>query len=125
MSDAGVMLSTLALGLASGVGLYALAAFGTVFVLAVLWVLESIEPEPYNVFQLTVAMKDAADSRSQVEQTLRRFRIPFELRGSSHEELSYEVRVPARRNTDSVSTAIVAIDSERAIEVKWDKKKDK
>jgi hypothetical protein len=123
--DAGVMLSTLALGLASGVGLYALAAFGMVFVLGVLWVLESIEPEPYNVFQLTVSMKEANDMRTKVEQTFRRFRIPYELRGSSQEELSFEVRVPAKRNTEHVSTAIAAIDPERPIEVKWDKKKDK
>ena len=61
--DAGVMLSTLALGLAAGVGLHFLAVFATVFVLAVLWVLESIEPEPYTVFELTVSMKNAADMR--------------------------------------------------------------
>ena len=47
--DAGVMLSTLAIGLASGVGLYLFAAFGTVFVLGVLWIIESLEPEPYVV----------------------------------------------------------------------------
>src|SRR5690349_8676578 len=39
--DAGVMLSTLGLGLASGVGLYLLAAMGTLFLLLVLWLLES------------------------------------------------------------------------------------
>jgi hypothetical protein len=70
-------------------------------------------------------MKDASDMRTKVEQTFRRFRIPFELRGSSQEELSFEVRVPAKRNTESVSTAIAAIDPEQTIEVKWDKKKDK
>src|SRR5205085_264890 len=52
--DAGVMLSTLALGLASGVGLYLLALFAMTFVLVVLWILESIEPEPYTTFDLTV-----------------------------------------------------------------------
>ena len=36
--DAGVMLSTLAVGLASGVGLWLLAVFGTAFILGVLWV---------------------------------------------------------------------------------------
>src|SRR5205823_8780905 len=42
--DAGVMLSTLAVGLASGVGLWMLAIFSAVFILAVLWVVESLEP---------------------------------------------------------------------------------
>ena len=43
--DAGVMLSTLAVGLASGVGQYVIAAFSAVFILLVLWVIESFEPE--------------------------------------------------------------------------------
>ena len=43
--DAGVMLSTLAVGLAAGVGVYLLAFFATVFILAVLWIVESFEPQ--------------------------------------------------------------------------------
>src|SRR5688500_19684677 len=39
--DAAVMLSTLAAGLASGVGIYVVASIFTVFVLVMLWVLES------------------------------------------------------------------------------------
>src|SRR5262249_34560603 len=42
---AGVMLSTLGLGIASGVGLYLLAAFATLFFLLVLWLIESRTPE--------------------------------------------------------------------------------
>src|SRR5215208_5857133 len=41
--DAVVMLTTLSIGLACGVELYGLALFGTVFILAVLWVVESLE----------------------------------------------------------------------------------
>ena len=48
--DAGVMLSTLAIGLASGVGLYLFATFATLFVLAVLLAIESIDPEHYSLF---------------------------------------------------------------------------
>ena len=36
--DAGVMLSTLAVGLAAGVGLWMIAVFATVFILTMLWV---------------------------------------------------------------------------------------
>jgi hypothetical protein len=42
--DASVMLSTLGVGLASGVGLYLLAAVGTLFLLLVLWLVESHTP---------------------------------------------------------------------------------
>ena len=43
--DAVVMLCALAVGLASGVGLYALAVFSTVFLVGALWVIESFEPK--------------------------------------------------------------------------------
>src|SRR5436190_17746548 len=56
--DAGVMLSTLAVGLASGVGLWMLAAFSTGFVLIVLWIVESFEPKALQAFSLKVKAKD-------------------------------------------------------------------
>src|SRR4026209_757924 len=43
--DASVMLGCLTVGLASGVELYGLAAFSTLFILGVLWIVESLEPE--------------------------------------------------------------------------------
>src|SRR5436853_497252 len=39
--DAGVMLSTLAVGLATGVGLWVLAIFAATFILILLWIIES------------------------------------------------------------------------------------
>ena len=41
--DAVVMLSALAVGLASGVGLYAIAVFSTAFLILALWIIESFE----------------------------------------------------------------------------------
>src|ERR671916_567013 len=43
--DAVVMLCALAVGLATGVGLYALSVFSTAFLVAALWVIESFEPD--------------------------------------------------------------------------------
>jgi uncharacterized membrane protein YhiD involved in acid resistance len=122
--DAGVMLSTLSVGLAAGVGLYFLAVFATGFILAVLWVLESIEPEAFVSFQLTVVMKGADERRHAIEQTLRRLRLPFDLRGTSAEDVSYVVRVPANRTTESISTALEAVEPAQAIQVQWEKNKD-
>ena len=48
--DAVVMLGTLAVGLASGVGLYALTIFSTVFLVAALWVIESFEADSKKHF---------------------------------------------------------------------------
>jgi len=123
--DAGVMLTTLGIGLASGVGLYLLAVFATIFVLGVLWLIESIEPEPFTVFELTVAVKNPAEIRPSIEGVLRRIRIPFELRGTSAEEVCYEVKVPTNRKTDSISSAISQIDPKQSLDIKWEKKKEK
>ena len=123
--DAGVMLSTLGLGLASGVGLYFLAVFATFFVLALLWVIESLEPEPVTVFDLTIGVKDPAAMKAPIEGVLRRSRIPFELRSTSAEQICYEVKVPMNRKTDSISSAISDVDPKQPIDVKWEKKKEK
>lgn len=122
--DAGVMLSTLAIGLASGVGLYLFAVFATVFVLGVLWVIESIDPEPYSLFELTITAKDSARLKESIERVLRRRRVPFELRSTSTEEICYEVKLPLRTHTDTVSDALMSLDSARSVNVKWNPKKD-
>jgi len=121
--DAGVMLSTLMVGLAAGVGLYALAMFGTVFVLGVLWVVESLEPERYKVFLLRVKTKDPAALRPELERVLRRHRCEFEIRASANDEVSYEVRLPLDRRTDRLSDAILALDRSGGTAVEWDEQK--
>ena len=97
--DAGVMLSTLAVGLACGVGLYFLAAFAMLFVLGTVWLLESFEPEPYSTFDLTISVKekekDSTDLKPGIEHVLGRYRIPFELRTTSADDIAYEVKVTA------------------------------
>jgi hypothetical protein len=121
--DAGVMLSTLMVGLAAGVGLYALAVFGTLFVLAVLWVVESFEPVRHKVFLLRVKAKDPAALRPQLERLLRRHRCEFEIRASANDEVSYEVRIPLDRGTDRISDAILALDESSETAVEWEEQK--
>ncbi len=57
--DAGVMLTTLAVGLACGIGVYGLAVFATVFLVGVLWIIESFEPSARKEFILEVKSKQA------------------------------------------------------------------
>src|SRR5688572_31026652 len=52
--DAVVMLCALAVGLATGVGLYALSIFSTVFLVAALGIIESFEPKSTKAFELKV-----------------------------------------------------------------------
>ena len=123
--DAGVMLSTLAIGLASGVGLWMIASFATVFILAVLWVVESFEPRAWNAFTLTVKAKDTASLKLKLEALLLRSRLDYELRTVTADELCYEVKLPLDKKTDRLSNAILLLDPENAIGVEWVEKKDK
>jgi uncharacterized membrane protein YhiD involved in acid resistance len=120
--DAGIMLSTLGIGLASGVGLYFLAIFATVFIVIVVGLLESFEPEGYKLFDLTIKADTATTIARRVQQILRRNRISHEVRTAADDELVYEARVPAGRKVDGITEAIHAI--EEANEVEWDEKKE-
>jgi hypothetical protein len=123
--DAGVMLVALAIGLASGVGLYLFAVFVAIFILGALWVLESREPESHTLFSLKVKAKDATALRPALEELLRRNRIPFELRSATPEETCYEVKIPPQKTTDRLSKQILELGPEKTIEVGWDEKKEK
>ena len=121
--DAGVMLSTLAIGLASGVGLWLLAVFTTVFVLGVLWTIESFE-KATHLFALKVKVKDPAAIRPQLERLLQSNRVKHELRTMSQEEIWYDVHVPVDRKTDRLSEQILDLDRANA-SVQWEEKKEK
>jgi len=121
--DAGVMLATLAIGLSCGVGLWILAAFGTTFFLLLLWVLETFEPKAMHLFVLKVKAKDPAALKPKLEKLLTRYRLDFELRAASGEELDYDVRFPVNRKTDRLSEQILEMDSEASVQ--WEEKKEK
>lgn len=123
--DAVVMLATLSLGLACGVELYGLAAFATVFILCVLWVVESLEPERRKLFELTVTTGDPGELRGEIEAILRRYRVEYELRTAGPKELVYQAELPLRVKTDRVSNAILRLPAKGETEVAWDEKKKK
>jgi uncharacterized membrane protein YhiD involved in acid resistance len=121
--DAVVMLCALAVGLASGVGLYALSGFATVFLVAALWVIESFE-KGMKTFDLKIKInKDTDALRPKIEQILRRYDLKFELRTSSDEEVCYDVQVPLELKTDRVSNALLRLDPGGHASVEWTEKK--
>jgi hypothetical protein len=123
--DAVVMLSTLSLGLACGVELYGLAAFAALFLLGVLWVVESLEPERTKTFELKITTGDPASMRSDIEAILRRYHIKYELRTAGTKDVVYEAELPMNTRTDRVANAILLLDSGHDTEVVWDEKKKK
>jgi Domain of unknown function (DUF4956)/MgtC family len=119
--DAAVMLAALAVGLASGTGIYLIAAGATVFILGALWLLESLEPEARKQFSLKIKGKKLDELRPRVEALLRG-KVRFEARTTGPDELAYEVSLPAKIRTDRLSNAILALDPGNKIEVEWEEK---
>jgi hypothetical protein len=121
--DAVVMLCGLAVGLAAGVGLYALSIFSTTFLVASLWVIESFE-KGLKSFDLKIKVGKNTDAlRPKIEQILRRYRLKFDLRTSSDDEVCYDVQVPLEMRTDRVTDAILQLDAEGHATVEWAEKK--
>ena len=113
------MLSALSVGLASGVGLYALSIFSTVFLVATLWVIESFEPRT-RIFELTVKLGDQTIAlQPAIETVLRRHKATFEVRTVSEAAAAYVVTAPAAISTDDASQALVALDPGGKGAVEW------
>lgn len=125
--DAGIMLSCLGLGLASGVGIYWVAAFAALFILCVVWVLESLEPRTRKEMLLKIGAKDSPELRTGVEAILRENKIAHELRAFAPEELTYAVKIPISRKTDSITQGLLSLGGgdHDQVAVEWQDKKSK
>jgi hypothetical protein len=88
-------------------------------------VVESFEPRAVQTFGLTVKGKDPAALKLGIEDILRRNRLEFEMRTTTQDELTYEVRVPLDKKIDRISSALLRIDPDNTTGVEWDEKKDK
>lgn len=123
--DAGVMLVALAVGLTTGSGLFAFATVACVFVIGVLWLLESLEPEARSRFDLRIVAKNAVKLRAEIEHALDYKGVTYELRGSSPGELRYEVTVPFKEKIRKLSKLIRSLDEHDGTSVEWEIKKYK
>ncbi len=123
--DAVVMLSALAVGLASGVGLFGIAAVGTGFLVLTLWIIEGFETH-VRTFLLTVKLGEGtSDLRASVERILQRAKTVFELRTTGDDELVYLVNAGGSVKTEELSAALAALapkDGKTQIEWKEEKK---
>ena len=120
--DAVVMLCALAVGLASGVGLFGLATFATLFLVLALWIIEGFEPQN-RVFDLSIKLGEkTAVLRPRIEAVLRRYKCEYELRGQSEGEVSYHVLAPLNLHTDRVSNALTSLVATGKGAVEWDER---
>ncbi len=122
--DAVVMLSTLALGLAAGVGLYGIALTATVFLAATLWIIEGFETR-VRTFLLTVKLGERTSARrADVERLLRRAGTVFELRTTGDAELSYLVSAGTSLKTEQLTAALARLAPDGKAQIEWKDEKN-
>jgi hypothetical protein len=122
--EAGVLLVALAVGLAAGSGLVAVALALCVFVILVLWILESLEPPDRAQFDLVIGSKESLKIRPQIEHAFRGKGVQYQLWASSPNELRYEVSVPFDQDIKKLAKIIKRLDG-RDASVEWEIKKYK
>jgi uncharacterized membrane protein YhiD involved in acid resistance len=127
-----VLLISLAVGLAAGVGRWDLALILTVFSLLVLWVLEYREAgEVSRSMDLKVTTGNVAATQTVLRDILERYGFDSELRGIERENgngslgsLVYSIDVTPVITTDKLSEEILASDSANVASIEWEQKKN-
>ncbi|HWT02106.1 MAG TPA: DUF4956 domain-containing protein [Pyrinomonadaceae bacterium] len=127
-----VLLLSLSLGLATGVGRWDLALVLCLFVLPLLWLLESREEaELYRAMELTVKTKDTEKMQDILKGVFHRHRLETELRqiDSPDEDdplgcIMYYVSMPPTASTDLLSDEIRSLDPQNVDSIEWSQKKD-
>jgi len=120
--DAVVMLSSLAAGLAVGVGLYRLGAVATMFMMLALWLVEFFEPAARKRFELRIKTSRAAEFRSTAEDVLKTLGIEHELLVEDEDEIRYSVSAPVDVRTKDVSDTLRLAGS-GDVTVRWEERK--
>jgi uncharacterized membrane protein YhiD involved in acid resistance len=126
-----VLLISLALGLASGVGRWDLALVLALFSLIVLWVLEWREPEQvFRSMELKVLTRNVVSTQKALREVFKTHGFDKELRAVDREatdespgSIVYSVDVSPTVSTDEISADILAIEGQNVQGIEWDQKK--
>lgn len=126
-----VLLISLALGLACGVGRWDLALVLTLFSLIVLWLLEWREPElVFRSMELKVTTRNVVSTQKALRQVFKQHGFDKELRAIDREateespgSIVYSVDVSPTISTDEISADILALDGQNVEGIEWDQKK--
>ena len=122
--DAGVLLAALGLGVASGVGLHLLAAGATMFLLLVLWLIESRAPKALAVYRLKIHTDEPLELRPKIEGVLLSQNVPFVAKDIADRELEYDIRIPIDESTESVERELGNVLPGHIKSFSWQRKKD-
>ncbi len=126
-----VLLMSLAIGLASGVGKVEVAIILSLFSLLVLSVLEYYEPqEIFRAMELTVTSRKVEETDQVLREIFEKRNMTSELRKVDREDpdnptgkIVYYVNVNGHLSTDQLSEEIFASDPDNVDSINWDQKK--
>jgi uncharacterized protein DUF4956 len=126
-----VLLLSLALGLAAGVGRLDLAIVLAVFALILLWILENREPKlVFRSMDLKVSSRNVGATQEMLRTLFERHGFESELRGLNRQngsespgELVYSVAINPVITTDELSEEILARDAQNVGSIVWEQKK--
>ena len=126
-----VLLISLAIGLACGVGRWDLAVVLCLFSLIVLWLLEWREPElVFRSMELKVTTTNVVSTQRALRDVFKTHGFDKELRAVDREateespgSIVYSVDVSPTVSTDEISADILAIDGQNVQGIEWDQKK--
>jgi len=88
--------------------------------------MRSSEPQTRRPYDLVIKIEAGTDGRrEEFDAILSRYHVDFDLRSSSDESISYEVRCPIDMNREDVTNTILRLDPEGHGSVDWSEKKAK
>jgi uncharacterized membrane protein YhiD involved in acid resistance len=127
-----VLLLSLAIGLASGVGRWEVALILTLFVLLLLWGLEYHEPEQVTrAMELTVKTRNIGTTQDALLQLFRKYNFGAELRTINRPDdddpigcITYNLDVNPQASTDRMSEELLAADPKNIDSVEWAQQKN-
>jgi len=126
-----VLLISLALGLAAGVGRWDLALILAIFALIVLWLLEWREPQMVSrSMELKVATRNVVATQQALRAILKKHDFDKELRAIDRDvteespgSLVYSIDVSPMVSTDELSEELLRLDGNNVEAIEWDQKK--
>src|SRR5919107_596853 len=127
-----VLLVSLAIGLATGVGRWELGLILTFFVLLLLWGLEYRERDLVSrAMELTVKTRNIGTTQDAILQLFRRYEFEAEMRTIDRPDaegetgcIIYYVDVGQQASTDRLSEELLAADPRNIDSVEWDQQKN-
>ena len=126
-----ILLVSLGIGLAAGVGRIEVAILLALFVLLMLWVLEYYEPaQVFRAMELTITTRNVTETDDILREIFEKRSINAELREVDREDkddpvgkIVYFVNVNPSISTDQLSEEVFASDPDNIDSIEWDQKK--